>query len=185
MRNGARSSKLFKQIAWSNCASLHLFTSSQSLAFASISKPPPPPSPHNGPIESVHLSSITCLKPHLPLYSLFSSLPFVFFFLPFSPSTPTHTSHTTRFKGNSSRSDGGGGCWRGDRLSERRSAWSLQGDAREDIAVGIKYGSILNSHTHARHGHTLNSFLPRSHSHGPQKERIGFLCVLRGRWSQL
>lgn len=108
MRNGARSSKLFKQIAWSNCASLHLFTSSQSLAFASISKPPPPPSPHNGPIESVHLSSITCLKPHLPLYSLISSLPFVFFFLPFSPSTPTHTSHTTRFKGNSSRSDGGG-----------------------------------------------------------------------------
>lgn len=91
MRNGARSSKLFKQIAWSNCAPLHLFTSSQSLAFASISKPPPPPSPHNGPIESVHLSSITCLKPHLPLYSLFSSLPFVFFFfylfLPLPPRT--------------------------------------------------------------------------------------------------
>lgn len=106
MGNGARSSKLFKQIAWSNCASLHLFTSSQSLAFASISNPPPPPSPHNGPIESVHLSPITCLKPDRPLYSLFSSLPFCFGFFTLVFPTPTHASHTIRFKGNTSRSGG-------------------------------------------------------------------------------
>lgn len=51
-----------------------------------------------------------------------------------------HASHTIRSKGKSSRA---GGCvhvcLRGDRQSEKRSAWSLQGDAGEDRLVGIKY----------------------------------------------
>lgn len=101
MGNRARSSKLVKQIAWSNCASLHLFTSSQSLVFESISQPPPPPPAHNGPIESLHLSYITCPKPNLFLYPLFF-FPFPLYF--FCPGHPHMSSHTISIKGKLSQS---------------------------------------------------------------------------------
>lgn len=78
----------------------------KGLAFAFVSKPPPPPSAHNGAFQSAHLSSVTCLQPELPLYSPFSFLPFVFLF--FWPA-PMHASHTIRSKGKSSRGGGGGG----------------------------------------------------------------------------
>lgn len=130
-RNGARSSKLSKQLACANCASLHLSPFSQSFAFASISKPPPPPLAHNGGIQWVHLSSVTCLQPHLPLESPFSSLALVsLLFLP-----PCR--HLTPLATRVSHPGWGAGGVR-QTHSQREGQRGACRDAGEDRLLGIK-----------------------------------------------
>lgn len=107
--NGASCSEPLEQtVPVLNVLPHTLFTSTQSLVLASTSQPPPPPPTppaHNGPIESLHLSSITCLEPNPSLYPLFSFFPFVFFLTPiFTSDVPLTPSHTISIKGKLSRS---------------------------------------------------------------------------------
>lgn len=150
--NGASHGELLKQTVPVLTVLPHtLFTSTQSLVLASTSQPPQPPPPQ---LIMDPLSHSICLASHalsqiLPFILSFLSFPLFFFFTPiFTSDTPLTPSHTISIKGKLSRP------WQvfslrvcvcvcerlhRDRQSEGRSAWSLQGDTREERLEGIKY----------------------------------------------
>lgn len=139
--------------------------------------PPPPPTPpaHNGPIESLHLSSITCLKPNPSLYPLFSFFPFVFFLPPFLLVTPP-LHHLTPFPSRVSY-HGHGKClasvcvsvWVFARRQTVRGKVSLEPAGRHTRGATGRDQILIDEHARSLslagcRGRALNSALSLSHS---------------------